>query len=1026
MPGIESALMRVMFASVLLTVALLAGTVTALGQTAPDCSTVSYDGEGTLTNPYEVSNVKQLQCIGEQDLDDYYRLVSNINASETSEWHGGEGFRPIGEDSRTQRFDGDFEGGGYSITQLTVNRPDEQDVGLFGVIEDGAVENVTLEEAHISGRADAGVLVGHMEDGTLKGAHATGDIAGNWNVGGLIGRMDEVTVSGSSADADVNGTLRVGGLVGTNRRNTGMIEESHAGGTITSSEGSAGGLVGGNHGTVRESYATGTVTDNSKIIGAAGGLIGSNRGPVAKSYATGDVSGREEVGGLAGVNSDIVTESYATGDVTGSERVGGFAGKNDGGIVRYSNSTGDVDGDEEVGGFVGNNFNGTVTKSYARGDVNGFGNVGALVGVNMDTLERSYATGKVNGANKAGGLVGSSDGGTVTNSYWDRETTGQSSSDGGTGLATNEMTGSDASKNMRGFDFTDTWVMTSDYPVFGDVAEPDCSKVEYNGDGTEANPYEVDDVDQLQCIKKQSLTANYVQVSDIDASSTSEWNIDKGFDPIGGLGHERYESEESFDGTFDGNGYNIMGLVIHRVPVNLDLGRDEPPTGMFGVSGSNATLVNVTLTDANITGSRYAGVLVGENDGGMITGSRATGQVVADLEVGGLMGINVDGMVRGSVAEVEVNASDPGQTVGGLVGSVVGGTVTDSHATGNVSSHDEDIGGLVGYVGRGKVTDSYATGNVSAERKAGGLIGNIKSGTVNNSYATGDVEASFRRAGGLVGVNGEIFDPGKIVNSYATGNVTGDNTVGGLVGVNAVRSRVKNSHSTGNVDGSVIVGGLVGRNIGGTVDRSYSESDVNATRVIGGIVGRNSGFVDDLVGRVAGAVRKSYSSGSVNGTSAVGGAVGINNEEGTVSESYSVAKVSGTDFVGGLVGASRGTVAESYAAGEVTGTSNVSGLIAFTENGNVTGAYWDTEATGQRSSEGGTGLTTSEMTGEEAPENMEGFNFTDTWVVTDEYPRLAWQSETGKDGNERLPGFTVTKVILTFLAVLVVARRRVE
>jgi hypothetical protein len=65
-----------------LTVVVVAETVA--GQSAPDCPQVSYNGDGTESNPYEVSNVSQLQCIQSQDLDKSYEVVSDIDASETS------------------------------------------------------------------------------------------------------------------------------------------------------------------------------------------------------------------------------------------------------------------------------------------------------------------------------------------------------------------------------------------------------------------------------------------------------------------------------------------------------------------------------------------------------------------------------------------------------------------------------------------------------------------------------------------------------------------------------------------------------------------------------------------------------------------------------------------------------------------------------------------------------------------------------------------------------------------------------
>ena len=109
------------------------------------------------------------------------------------------------------------------------------------------------------------------------------------------------------------------------------------------------------------------------------------------------------------------------------------------------------------GGLIGQN-DGLVDNCGSHVDVVALDatEVSGLVGVNSNTVTDSYATGSVEGDDQVGGLVGDNRD-TVTNSYWDTETTGQSTSDGGTGLTTAEMQGSEAETNMDGFDFADVW-----------------------------------------------------------------------------------------------------------------------------------------------------------------------------------------------------------------------------------------------------------------------------------------------------------------------------------------------------------------------------------------------------------------------------------------------------------------------------------------------------------------------------------------------------------------------------------------
>jgi hypothetical protein len=150
--------------------------------------------------------------------------------------------------------------------------------------------------------------------------------------------------------------------------------------------------------------------------GDVGGLVGENRGTVTKCYSTGTVSGDYDVGGLVGHNYGTITTSYSTVVVSGT---GWY-----------------------VGGLVGTNF-GEVTDCYSTGAVNGDYRVGGLVGLNQGGITRCYSTGAVYGGWGLGGLVGSNGNwgrtGVVSQSFWDTQTSGMSTSAGGTGKTTAEM-----------------------------------------------------------------------------------------------------------------------------------------------------------------------------------------------------------------------------------------------------------------------------------------------------------------------------------------------------------------------------------------------------------------------------------------------------------------------------------------------------------------------------------------------------------------------------------------------------------
>jgi len=189
-----------------------------------------------------------------------------------------------------------------------------------------------------------------------------------------------------------------------------------------------------------------TVVGNDYV----GGLAGHTEGSVSNSYSSGNVTGEEHVGSLVGHNGGMVSNSYSSGNVTGDSRAGGLVGWNQA-ILSNSYSMCSVTGNSSVGGLVGDNwhYEASVSNSYATGNVIGGRRVGGLVGLNdYGSVTHSYSTGRVNGESDVGGLVGYNKG-SVSNSLWDIQTSGQVSSDGGTDETTAQM------KNMATFSGAD-------------------------------------------------------------------------------------------------------------------------------------------------------------------------------------------------------------------------------------------------------------------------------------------------------------------------------------------------------------------------------------------------------------------------------------------------------------------------------------------------------------------------------------------------------------------------------------------
>jgi len=209
---------------------------------------------------------------------------------------------------------------------------------------------------------------------------------------------------------------------------------------------------------------------------------------------------------------------------------------------------------------------------------------------------------------------------------------------------------------------------------------------------------------------------------------------------------------------------------------------------------------------------------------------------------------------------------------------------------------------------------------------------------------------------GCVGKAGHIKGVGVVNANMTSGHISDHLMLGGLVAYS--EGTVSNSYSTGSVNGTDVVGGLVGWNHYGTVSNSYSTSNVTGDWSVGGLIGNNSGNVSNC-----------YSTGIVYGQEWVGGLVGWNEawHEATVNNSYSTSNVTGDVDVGGLVGKINGyedrygTVSNCYSTGKVTGNLRVGGLVGWNAEDRVSDSFWDTESSGQVTSDGGTGKTTAEM-----------------------------------------------------------------
>ena len=262
------------------------------------------DGQGN----YTVTSAEGLKAVADiannGNLGINITLTENINLTDM-DW------MPIGIDYNHQ-YTGTFNGGGHTITGLTVTGSDQY-VGLFGHIgSGGTVKDVTLEEVKIESNNDMSAVggVAGRSYGTLENCSVSGSVSGSGIAGGVVGYQSGGFLTGCSSSATVNAGGVAGGVAGL----------TDSGATLTAC------------------YATGDVTLESINSGGnfVGGVVGSNTSCTLKAcYAWGSVTGSGSgtiyVGGVTGTNDEgTLTACYhANGTVSGpAGTTGGVTGRN--------------------------------------------------------------------------------------------------------------------------------------------------------------------------------------------------------------------------------------------------------------------------------------------------------------------------------------------------------------------------------------------------------------------------------------------------------------------------------------------------------------------------------------------------------------------------------------------------------------------------------------------------------------------------------------------------------------------------
>lgn len=507
------------------------------------------------------------------------------------------------------------------------------------------------------------------------------------------------------------------------------------------------------------------------------------------------------------------------------------------------------------------------------------------------------------------------------------------------------------------------------------------------GSGTIGDPWLVVTAEHLNLVRNYLNNYNHYfkQVAHIDLN-VAPYNSGAGWVPIGSY------QNNSFRGSYDGDGFTISGLFINRPGI--------PHQGLFGYA-YGARLSNIHIVNANVTGSYAVGALLG-------LGKEST--VV--------QACSSAGSVSGTL-----------YSVGGLLGTLEwGSSMSDCHSAASVTGLESTVGGLLGncyYVTL--IQNCSSSGPINCPgpnsySSIGGLIGGSGYSTIRSSHSSSEINAVTNNSvGGFIGA---VAGNNLIEDCYATGNVTAKSQCGGFVGFNYQGSTIQLCYATGNVTGVEIYegycGGFAGTNQSGgealaRIIKCYSTGSATAYKETGGFVGRN----------VGGIVQSCYAIGSAAGTSRIGGFCGQSLSSGQITDCYAGGSVSAQELSGGFIGHNNdpSILARCFNFGPITfsGTYYVGGFCGIGDAALATNCYWNTQSTGIGTSACGIGRSTAEMTWPYDPNTYQSFDFSAVWgqdqgyAFNSGYPYLSWRFLIPP--GDLTVGWTGTSVLLSWNAV---------
>lgn len=951
------------------------------------------DGDGTADNPYQISNVYELDLLSRStdDWASHFILINDIDASETETWNNGTGFHPIGDFTSGSRqqipFSGNFDGQGYSIKNLFINREDNY-VGLFGCTQKANILNLRLENATITGQESTGGIVGRMFSGyMLENCHVTGTVTGTDAVGAIAGSFSgsmmetDDYINLCSAQATISGNILVGGIVGTLSAYTKM-ENSVAECTISGTE-KVGGLAGtlAGYSGIHYSYSNSTI----KATSSAGGAIGLTAGSTSAKncFAYGVIEGESTIGGFGGSISDCNIENcYSATAVTGTEETGAF-----------------------IGFFEDDS---KITSSFFIPALN--------------SIETGI--GKNNSATSATALSDEQISDELSYDTWDFETI---------------------------WTFAYFEGETQKRPVFTAFL----GNLFAGGEGTTESPYQIETLKQLRNLSENNSLwdKHYILIADIDATDTKNWNPVDG-EPVGFIPIGKWQS--FFTGSFDGKNHTISNLYINRnaydtglfgyitnatitnvnlvnvdITGNIDVGSicgtvydlNGPctvshisATGIVkgnklvgGIVGKHASAPtsngHITECFANITIEatvEEAGAIVGHNSG-TVTNCYAFGSVKGENNVGGLCGYNYQ-TIENSFCFSTVEGTTGVGAFTGVNESTISNCYFNSSINEGIDAIGTDLNDLTitdltfeqfsdkanftnwGFISEDKenpwtmgvISEEYPTPHPCLKRQAKqffkgegteevpyeiATLNDLRLLSENHTVwdkhfiQTADIDATDTKDWN----NGAGFTPiGNKTSSTDPFSFSGhyngqDYTISNLFIDNSENSEVytglfgyidENSSVIGiNIDKATFtgdkIGTIVGQSKGNVKNCSVTNTNISAKYGAGGIICNNQGTIDscsvtniEITGSTIGGIMNSnygtatnltVSNSTITSTNCAGGIV-YSSSAFLNNCTATDCSITGKNYVGGIAGISRSFISNSSVTAQISGNNYIGGI----------------------------------------------------------------------------------------------------